>query len=105
VWEPCCGAGAITVVMQRRGYDVTSTDIADHGFGAPGVDFLSYQAVPEGLPGHRHQSALWRGQVARRPREVLHGTATTAAPGYVIFFRYHAGRFEVVNILEGASGC
>jgi toxin ParE1/3/4 len=21
--------------------------------------------------------------------------------GYVIFFRYHAGRFEVVNILDG----
>ena len=48
VWEPCCGAGAITTVMQRRGYDVTSTDIADHGFGTPGVDFLSCQTVPEG---------------------------------------------------------
>ena len=47
VWEPCCGAGAITTVMQRHGYDVTSTDIADHGFGAAGVDFLSCHAVPE----------------------------------------------------------
>jgi tRNA G10 N-methylase Trm11 len=34
--------------MHRRGYDVTSTDIADHGFGAAGVDFLSCQAVPDG---------------------------------------------------------
>ena len=48
VWEPCCGAGAITTVMQRRGYDVTSTDIADHGFGAPGIDFLSCQAARDG---------------------------------------------------------
>ena len=40
VWEPCCGTGAITSVLQRHGYDVTSTDIADHGFGTPGVDFL-----------------------------------------------------------------
>jgi len=48
VWEPCCGAGAITTVMQRRGYDVTSTDIADHGFGAPGVDFFSCKTMPEG---------------------------------------------------------
>ncbi len=48
VWEPCCGGGAITTVMQRRGYDVTSTDIANHGFGAPGIDFLSCQAVPDG---------------------------------------------------------
>jgi hypothetical protein len=48
VWEPCCGAGAISIVMHRRGYDVTSTDIADHGFGVTGVDFLSCQAVPDG---------------------------------------------------------
>jgi hypothetical protein len=48
VWEPCCGTGAITSVLQRHGYDVTSTDIADHGFGTPGVDFLSCQAVAEG---------------------------------------------------------
>ena len=48
VWEPCCGGGAITTVMERRGYDVTSTDIADHGFGTPGIDFLSCQAVPNG---------------------------------------------------------
>jgi len=48
VWEPCCGTGAITTVLQRHGYSVTSTDIADHGFGAPGVDFFSFQAVPEG---------------------------------------------------------
>jgi hypothetical protein len=48
VWEPCCGTGAITSVLQRHGYEVTSTDIADHGFGTPGVDFLSCQAVPEG---------------------------------------------------------
>ena len=48
VWEPCCGAGAIATVMQRQGYDVTSTDIADHGFGASGVDFLSCKTMPEG---------------------------------------------------------
>jgi hypothetical protein len=48
VWEPCCGTGAITTVLQRHGYDVTSTDIADHGFGTPGVDFLSCLAVPDG---------------------------------------------------------
>ena len=29
VWEPCCGTGAITTVLQRHGYDVTSTDIRD----------------------------------------------------------------------------
>jgi hypothetical protein len=48
VWEPCCGTGAITTVLQRHGYDVTSTDIADRGFGASGVDFLLCHTVPEG---------------------------------------------------------
>src|ERR1700688_4038496 len=27
VWEPCCGTGPITTVLQRHGYSVTSTDI------------------------------------------------------------------------------
>ena len=48
VWEPCCGTGAITGVLKRHGYDVTSTDITDHGFGTPGVDFLACQAMPDG---------------------------------------------------------
>jgi len=48
VWEPCCGTGAITTVLQRHGYSVTSTDIADHGFGKPGVDFLSCKVMPDG---------------------------------------------------------
>jgi hypothetical protein len=47
VWEPCCGTGAITNVLQRHGYGVTSTDIADHGFGTPGIDFLSCKTLPK----------------------------------------------------------
>lgn len=48
VWEPCCGTGAITTVLQRNGHCVTSTDIADHGFGTPGVNFLSCEVMPDG---------------------------------------------------------
>ena len=74
--EPCCGAGAITTVMQRRGYDVTSTDIADHGVGAPAVDFLSCQAAPDGCRSIVTNSALRRRQVAQRPGEVRLGDAS-----------------------------
>jgi hypothetical protein len=49
VWEPCCRTGAITTVLQRHGYDVTSTDITDHGFGTPGIDF----------PSPCYKSTLW----------------------------------------------
>jgi hypothetical protein len=48
IWEPCCGDGAMSSVLASQGYDVVSTDIADRGFGTPGVDFLACRTVPEG---------------------------------------------------------
>jgi hypothetical protein len=48
IWEPCCGAGAISTVLAAHGYDVISTDIADGGFGTPGVDFLVSRSVRDG---------------------------------------------------------
>lgn len=46
VWEPCCGTGAMSAVLALHGYDVISTDIADHGFGTPGIDFLTCRSMP-----------------------------------------------------------
>ena len=40
VWEPACGNGAITKVLQARGFEVRSTDLVDRGFGTPHIDFL-----------------------------------------------------------------
>ena len=48
IWEPCCGDGAMASVLAEQGYDVVSTDIADRGFGTPGVDFLACREVPGG---------------------------------------------------------
>jgi hypothetical protein len=45
VWEPCCGDGAMSTVIAAHGHEVVSTDIADRGFGAPGVDFLACRDV------------------------------------------------------------
>jgi len=42
IWEPCCGGGHISEELAAHGYRVWSTDIADHGYGQAGVDFLSY---------------------------------------------------------------
>ena len=41
VWEPCCGGGHISEVLIKHGHKVLSTDLIDHGFGCPGVDFLA----------------------------------------------------------------
>lgn len=48
VWEPCCGDGAMSKVLEAHGYDVHSTDIAERGYGIPGVDFMETHQVPAG---------------------------------------------------------
>jgi hypothetical protein len=46
VWEPCCGDGAMSAVLAAYGYEVISTDIADRGFGTPGIDFPACRGMP-----------------------------------------------------------
>ena len=40
IWEPACGDGAISKVLEERGHEVVSTDLVDRGYGTPRVDFL-----------------------------------------------------------------
>ena len=40
VWDPCCGAGDISMVLQRHGREVVSTDLIDRGYGQGGLDVL-----------------------------------------------------------------
>lgn len=40
IWEPACGDGAISRVLESHGYQVISSDLYDHGYGETGVDFL-----------------------------------------------------------------
>ena len=40
IWEPACGDGAISKVLEKAGYSVESSDLNDHGYGDRGVDFL-----------------------------------------------------------------
>ncbi len=40
IWEPACGDGAMSRVMEDFGYNVFSTDLVDRGYGQSGVDFL-----------------------------------------------------------------
>lgn len=41
IWEPACGNGAMSRVLERHYEKVWSTDVADYGFGQSGVDFLA----------------------------------------------------------------
>lgn len=40
IWEPACGAGDMSRVLEGSGYDVISTDLIDRGYGEGGRDFL-----------------------------------------------------------------
>lgn len=42
IWEPACGEGHISKVLQAHGYEVISTDLIYRGFGDPEpLDFLT----------------------------------------------------------------
>lgn len=42
IWEPACGEGHISKVLQAHGYEVISTDLVYRGFGDPEpLDFLT----------------------------------------------------------------
>lgn len=40
IWEPACGDGAMSIVMERYGYQVKSSDLIYRGYGEGDVDFL-----------------------------------------------------------------
>lgn len=40
IWEPACGDGAISRVLEEYGHTVRSTDLIDRGYGEGGHDFL-----------------------------------------------------------------
>ena len=47
IWEPACGMGHISKVLEARGHHVRSTDLIDRGFGEGNMDFLK-QYMPWG---------------------------------------------------------
>ena len=40
ILEPCCGEGHISKELLSKGFDVTSRDLFDRGYGETGIDFL-----------------------------------------------------------------
>lgn len=40
IWEPACGEGDMSRVLEDAGYEVISTDLVNRGYGEPRHDFL-----------------------------------------------------------------
>jgi hypothetical protein len=49
IWEPACGDGAMSKVLESYGYSVKSTDLIDRGYGLGGVDFLKSTYVADNI--------------------------------------------------------
>lgn len=40
IWEPACGEGHLSKLLEEEGYKVISSDLIDRGFGTPNINFL-----------------------------------------------------------------
>lgn len=40
IWEPACGQGHISKILELNGHKVYSTDLIDRGYGTGGIDFF-----------------------------------------------------------------
>jgi hypothetical protein len=45
IWEPACGAGAISEVLIQSGRKVISTELEERGYGMSGIDFLQFPTL------------------------------------------------------------
>ena len=48
ILEPCCGEGHISKPLIAHGFNVTSRDLVDRGYGDTGIDFLETTEVFDG---------------------------------------------------------
>lgn len=48
IWECACGQGDLSKRLEDFGYNVTSTDLIDRGYGKGGVDFFECNEVFDG---------------------------------------------------------
>lgn len=49
IWEPACGDGAISKVLEEAGYQVWSSDLIDRGYGLGNFDFLKSDRVADNI--------------------------------------------------------
>lgn len=74
IWEPACGCGAMSRVLEAAGHEVISTDLIDRGYGTPHVDFLlDYQTRAVNVvtnPPFKHAEDFARHALAIAPGKV-----------------------------------
>jgi hypothetical protein len=49
IWEPSCGNGAISKVLEKANFSVISTDLIDRGYGTSEKDFLLENIIVDNI--------------------------------------------------------
>jgi hypothetical protein len=74
IWEPACGDGAMSRVLEAAGFDVMSTDLIDRGYGISGRDFLlDWQTMADNIitnPPFKHAQQFVEHALRRSRRKV-----------------------------------
>lgn len=74
IWEPACGDGAISKVLEEAGYTVFSSDLIDRGYGTPNRDFLlDYETTADNIitnPPFKHAQEFVEHALSRSRRKV-----------------------------------
>ena len=88
IWEPACGEGHISKVLEAHGYNVRSTDLIDRGYGEGGKNFLGTPTV------------VWNGDIITNPpykygKEFVEKALDIVAPGCKV------AMFLKLTFLEG----
>ncbi|MCM1440067.1 MAG: NAD(P)-dependent oxidoreductase [Roseburia sp.] len=87
VWEPACGEGHISKVLEKRGYVVKSSDLIDRGYGFTGIDFLA-------------QKGKWHGDIITNP-PYKYATEFVRKALELIDNGYKVAMFLKLQFLEG----
>lgn len=88
VWEPACGEGHISKVLQAHGLLVNSTDLIDRGYGAGVIDFLTHQ-------GGGYCTNIITNPPYKFAKEFVEKALDVIAPGYKV------AMFLKLTFLEG----
>ena len=91
IFEPCCGDGAISKVLTESGYDVSSSDLFDYGFGEVGVDMFT------GL--ERHDNIITNPPFSQQQKVKKHLLDITERKLVLLWYAKNIG-----NELETPSG-
>lgn len=73
IWEPACGDGAMSRVLETTGAPVVSTDLFDRGYGEHGVDFLKAERIVDNIvtnPPYNSAEAFVKAGLAQAGRKL-----------------------------------